>query len=252
MTNPCFYVPVLNLGVLLPQQIAFEDKFGGLPWGLPASLKPKCSSCSEFQVLVAQLSHEPIRLDLGRSGRILFIFICNNQNSDCSTWDPFSGCNACFVLEPEELLHSNVDSSEDFGTHDSLVEARVMHWEKGDAHLNGTRLGGNPAWIQGLDEIPEGWTFVCQLDSFYKFKTAVPSPDTVGCSVGTSHNGLITYKEPIQKKLGAPRRINALNPNPEGHLWATEALPFGDQGRGYAFVRKVGTERPEGLFCWQC
>jgi hypothetical protein len=47
------------------------DQFGGLPWGLAPELWPKCSECGKSQSLLAQLIHDPTRLDLGRDGRVL-------------------------------------------------------------------------------------------------------------------------------------------------------------------------------------
>ncbi len=54
--------------------------------------------------LIAQLHHHEERLNLGRGGRCLFVFMCSNPDSRCdATWESAEGCNSSFVLEPEDL-----------------------------------------------------------------------------------------------------------------------------------------------------
>ena len=99
-----YYVPIFELGVLCPLQDHIEDKFGGLPWGLPQRSWPICKNCGKSMGLVAQLLHDDERLNLGRNGRCLFVFKCCNADSMCvETWDSETGGNSSFILEPEEL-----------------------------------------------------------------------------------------------------------------------------------------------------
>src|SRR5689334_8522225 len=98
-----YFVPKLMLGVLAPKQAALEDKFGGLPWGLSSARWPLCSACHKPQSMIAQLVHHQDRFDLGRAGRVLFVFQCDHNPGGCATWLGDSGANSCFVLEPEEL-----------------------------------------------------------------------------------------------------------------------------------------------------
>jgi len=99
-----FYVPELALAILSPPQIQATDKFGGLPWGMPVAKWPRCAHCKNSMALIAQLFHHEQRLDLGATGRCLFVFMCSTPLSECSdTFDPEFGANASFVLEPAEL-----------------------------------------------------------------------------------------------------------------------------------------------------
>lgn len=99
-----YYVPSIQLGVLCPPQTDIEDKFGGLPWGLSKAAWPICKNCGKSMGLIAQLLHDSERLNLGRDGRCLFVFMCCNSDSKCGgTWSPEEGGNSSFVVEPEEL-----------------------------------------------------------------------------------------------------------------------------------------------------
>ena len=146
-----YYVPQLELGVLLPQQVVYQDKFGGLPWGLDQNLWPICRSCKRDMVLIAQFEHNDYRLNLGRKGRVLYIFQCDGFDGGCDiTYDPDGGANSCFIVEPEELLNrlayppyaANFDekrlwSLDNIGFYNkenrptviwTLTEARVSSW----------------------------------------------------------------------------------------------------------------------------
>lgn len=99
-----YYLPVFKLGVLCSPQTQIEDKLGGLPWGLPQNLWPVCKICGKSMGLVAQLLHDDERLNLGRNGRCLFVFMCCNADSQCvATWSSEEGGNSSFVIEPEKL-----------------------------------------------------------------------------------------------------------------------------------------------------
>jgi hypothetical protein len=97
-----YYIPDIKLSVLLNKQTLMEDKLGGLPWGMPANKWPICRQCNNPMLLLAQLSHNGTRLDLGAPGRVLHLFQCG---SDCDTWSHESGANSCFVLEAEVMTH---------------------------------------------------------------------------------------------------------------------------------------------------
>jgi len=99
-----YYVPELRLAILSPPQTQSTDKFGGLPWGMPVTKWPRCAFCKNSMALIAQLFHHEQRLNLGASGRCLFVFMCSTPVSRCSdTFDSEAGANASFVLEPGEL-----------------------------------------------------------------------------------------------------------------------------------------------------
>lgn len=119
----------------LPTQAVPEDKFGGLPWGLESNLWPKCSNCGKSQSLLAQLLHDPVRLDLGREGRVLCVFQCNHDPGMCSTWEGGSGANASFVVEPEQLARGFAKLPPDTPLIENEVRVvryclclRYLHW----------------------------------------------------------------------------------------------------------------------------
>ena len=101
-----YFVPDIRLASELPTQSGIEDKLGGVPWGLAAKSWPRCNRCGKVQLLLAQFVHDASRLDLERVGRSLFVFQCSNSSGLCPTWKGGSGANACFVVEPEEILSS--------------------------------------------------------------------------------------------------------------------------------------------------
>ena len=233
-----YFIPVVRLGAELALQGGVEDKLGGLPWGLAASRWPKCSACGGSQSLLAQLRHHAGRLDLGREGRVLHVFQCSHNPGLCEEWDGKAGGNACFVVEPEEVL--NMPTTLPADRPEIGLEVRITSWQEqddgipaseasaffdddkrsklGDEVLSkvptGTRLAGVPYWVQSANEAPRGdWRFVGQIDSVYDFPTDANSQEALPPGSG---------------------------PN------------FGDAGIGYVFVRHKDGVVPEGYFFWQC
>src|SRR5215468_9864208 len=171
-----YFVPDIRVGSELRKQTALEDKFGGLPWGLRAARWPRCAECRKSMSFLAQLLHHPVRLDLGREGRVLFAFQCDGVT--CATYEGSSGANACFVSEPEWLTDG--PSARPMDRRSLEHEVRVARWDDRDDgvpdalmprffdyddHLAlddgiveqlyfATRLGSAPAWIQAAQEPP--------------------------------------------------------------------------------------------------
>jgi hypothetical protein len=243
-----YFIPDLRLAEELPPQTALQDKLGGLPWGLRAELWPTCRDCEKSQSLLAQLVHDPVRLDLGRAGRVLSIFQCNHNPGECLTYQGGSGANASFIIEPEDLFPGLAALPEDAPKIER--EARIVEWlEKDDGITESeaalfwsrktlltlpaeiveppqlTKLGSVPAWVQNPEDAPKGdWRFLGQLSMIYHF---------------------------LQ-----PPAINAADicedtKRYEGHSHYCEGPDFGDLGIGYIFMR-AGAEPPECWFFWQC
>lgn len=208
-----YFVPRLKFGPFSPPQDRLEDKFGGLAWGLPASLWPVCSHCGKPQSLIAQLSHHDDRLDLGKPGRVLHVFQCGDWvDGNCDTWEPGSGANACFTVEGTDL--GSCLSPAPLGSAKPGVESRVLEWIAKDDGLDvaqyaacfeesswldlseeirrrilfGTKLGGAPGWSQAphFSLPPEGlgdWRFLLQVSDALFFEGPPQTPDEVGCRV---------------------------------------------------------------------
>lgn len=200
-----FYIPQLDVAGQMEESSAHPEHLGGLPFGLPADLWPTCAECGGTQSLIAQFLHDPLRLDLGRSGRMLFVFQCNHDPGMCATWEAFSGANSCLILEPEmqtgHLTEYPADSPpldnaafvrgwDERGLHLAVADELAFYTDEAFFQLSDemlanvswpTRLGGVPRWIQSAEESPRpGWRFVGQLDSLYSFRSAPSfSPDWI-------------------------------------------------------------------------
>jgi len=242
-----YYVPDIRSAEELPPQQSFEEKLGGIPWGLPADQWPFCRQCYRPQTLLAQFRHELPRLDLGKAGRIISIFQCENGTGTCHTWEGGSGANACLISEPDGLIDAMTPVPHDsvpLGREVRIVDwigrnDRVAQYSYGDYFLevrylalgregwlkpaSATKLGSVPGWIQGPNGMPEGdWRFLGQLDSFYSF-----------------------YKAPA-----VPLRHVTADPHHwEGRTHMAQGPSFGG-GVAYVFFREV-EGAPEGWMVWQ-
>jgi hypothetical protein len=168
------------------------ERLGGVPWGLPSELWPRCAECGGSQSLIAQFRHHAERLSLGGDGRMLFVFQCNHDPGMCETWDQDSGANAAFIVEPDALGQAETTVPADAPPPDPAM--LVTGWEAQEDGLtpeqsaaffseagmetldddvldqerhDGTQLLGVPCWIQSPDEAPRGWRFLGQIGSYY-------------------------------------------------------------------------------------
>lgn len=201
-----YFIPYLRMADSLDKQKGLVDKFGGVPWGLPQHLWPICKSCKKPMVHLAQFIHHPRRLDLGLDGRSLLVFQCG---AECATWEMDGGCNACIILEPEEFVDgltpppkvNLADWSQDIAIdwqdyHVILPDFRVTAWIEQDDQVtqeqellffnanaiakipdeleilaySETKLGGVPAWLQGLEKgIDQEWKLAAQMSDYIQY-----------------------------------------------------------------------------------
>ena len=136
-------------------------------------------------IFLARFAHHQDRLNLGKDGRNLYVFVCDFEKPNyevCESWDSESGANACFVTEGtistdnsyfEELkpptveeyfitgwreLEDRVSQAEsayflDNQKHEQINPSELATlYDKTKAH---TKLGGVPFWIQA-PENPAG------------------------------------------------------------------------------------------------
>lgn len=246
-----YFVPDIRCAEELGTQIGLQDKFGGVPWGLRSSMWPVCKECGKPQSLLAQLAHDDDRLDLGRDGRVLFVFQCAHDPGMCATWEGNSGANACFVCEAEDLTEGRTDPPSVRNPEDN--EVRVIGWrprlDSVSAELApsffdearffelpaavlesitfSTRTGSVPRWLQSPAEAPnraEGWRFIAQLDSSYSF---------------------------LQAPIVAADWISTDDERFEGRTHIAGGPNFGDGGIAYIFLRDAHGV-PECMVFWQC
>lgn len=244
-----YFRPVLSLPADLDADFSPVERLGGQPWGLGEERWPLCSECGQRQSLLAQFLHAPPRLDLGADGRMLFVFMCNHDPGGCATWEGGSGTNACFVLEPHELIGAPSDSPPVAVRPDNRAVV-ISAWQSCDDGIepevatslltgggyhdvsetvfdsisDGTRLGSVPFWVQSEDEAPkDGWRFVGQLDGSYSFLAPPRSQEPW------------VFRDEERY---------------EGRTHRAKGANFGGGGLGYVFL-KDGPGCPQGWFFWQ-
>jgi hypothetical protein len=260
-----FFKAELQPGVLLPPQHEFQDKFGGLPWGLPADRWPVCATCGQPLSLLAQLRHHAERLNLGRDCRILHVFQCADWwNTCCHPFEWGSGSSACFILEPEQMgsgltpLPARVGNAEDpwawFGHPTTRVTAWVEreesipaeHWdayfgerwwevpfELREAIDFGPKLGGIPFWgnVGTSDHLPAPWRLAVQFPDYISFPAAMPDD----FNQMTDECGTTLIKNAWRSEDGSGWDVQ----------WANFAT-----GVGYVYVNDEA-DPPSCYFTWQ-
>src|SRR5688572_23222585 len=103
------------------------DKFGGVPSRFPAKLWPYCRSCGRPLQFLAQFHHQ-LALDLGAPGRILFLFMCENEDGECETFGQTAGANAAIIVD----AHEQTDSPQKFPAATSNPEFLVRAYREAD------------------------------------------------------------------------------------------------------------------------
>ena len=231
-----YHVPVLS-----EAGSATAEHLGGVPGGLRMEHWPLCKECGRPQSLIAQLDHAADRLDLGRAGRVLFVFQCEWDAGMCATWDAWSGANRCIVAEPEKLTGDSTppvspmppligavgvvrwierddgvtaDEAPAFFADDRYLALGEAAWAKPTGE---TRLGSVPHWIQSADETPgSDWRFLGQIDSGYRFAdpheprpdwVAAPGEGGIAYADGPNFGGGLAYLWSQDWAAGAPRVV---------------------------------------------
>ncbi len=223
------YYPTVQLSSNMSEEerLHCSDKFGGLPRGLPDGAWPLCKMCGKPMSFLAQFKHHQDRLDLGKEGRVLFLFLCDRPAKLCPSWDVQKGANACFVKEHETLISEYAHPPEEGVP--VAAEVFVVSWtEREDKisdenagkflvgsryeELDGetllktcfhTRFGGVPGWIDAPGALPKGnWKFIGQISSHYDFQGQPPTEYIDGPNFGESG---IAYIFLENKSLGIPK-----------------------------------------------
>jgi len=231
-----YVVPELTPADDLPAQSLHEDKFGGLPWGLPAERWPTCASCGSPQSLLAQLRHHGDRLDLGKAGRVLFVLACNDDISRCPTWDMNSGANSCFVVDQDELAEGLTLPPVSHG----FPQGRLDRWLDEQVHPEWRVV----RWLEKNDGIPESYP------GFFGLMHGLPD--------GYDEKEYEIYWSgvPQEMKLGSVPFWIQFPETPAGGRFLGQVdskccQAFGDNGIGYIFLSGPASA-PRGWFLWQC
>lgn len=190
----------------VPQR--FEDKFGGRPFGLPSAKWPSTSEGRPMHMLF-QLCHAAERLDLGRSGRVVFGFY---GRVDVAPVGEDALQSAVIVIDEPDIVSEATPMPSDA---EPLNEAIVREWTAWDDGIDedlelpdfydeegyeslgydvidraepGFRLGGAPCWSGGAGPglVPESkGRMLLQFRSEYLFKGSPPSPEETGLPIAT-------------------------------------------------------------------
>lgn len=225
-----YFVPKSEKAEEFNFQTEPKEKFGGLPFGLPTDRYPVCEKCENPMALIAQLFHDEERLDLGYAGRFLSIFQCNNIKdfSICPTWDLYSGANACFVIDSEELT-ARVEKLPE-GDFEPEKEFWITNWEACEDGLPKevleTFLDEKKYYEVDEADFEEIYKHLEEITKFVSVPTWIQSPEV--------------------PRRGSWKFV--------GQIDDLTVFNFGDAGIGYIFIEKtVGSANlPEGKFFWQC
>jgi hypothetical protein len=165
---PKAFRPDIRPASELSPQGKLEDKFGGKPWGFPVDAWPKCKDCGESMSFLCQVEHNAERCDLGKDGRVMYLFMCNHNPGMCETWDQDSGANAVVIVEKDKLT---VGLTQPPTAADEEQEFRVLDYvATDDDEVWDTHLAGTPMFVQGEDEAPgEPYRYVMHFSDRHTF-----------------------------------------------------------------------------------
>jgi hypothetical protein len=258
--------PVFYPGVLMPKQKTLEDKLGGFPWRFPKERWPVCGFCKKPMSFLAQFRHHPERLDLGKDGRVLFLFECFGHQTNLE-----DSCQRCFVLEEYQLtqglthldipIHVHFElrvtewkleeepvSLEEWKRHNDFETSIRVPWEETEDFIcrlcHETKLGGVPAAIQQYELA--GYAFLGQLEGTVFLPFPEDGPNTE------------TFLELCREYHQWSRKISSdtLDPVPWMDIQTgQEGFPEIVTSYGYGtclIFKKEGTDPPEAAFLWDC
>ncbi|MBM82305.1 MAG: hypothetical protein CMJ78_17195 [Planctomycetaceae bacterium] len=204
-------------------------KIGGCPVLYEETEWPVCDSCDSEMDFLAQISlKDPMQLS--RKFDMAYAFMCP-ADSDCETWDPWSGSN-CVILQrhSENAYVGTRRATPDFGSYPdykvTFSESAEPDVDTADVDVasrlrtqvsSETKIGGVPAWIQSNE-----------------------SPTCPEC--GGDMAFIAQLKAELDGQLPADR----------GQWENYHTLKFGDVGLGYLFLCKDECCADGAAFLWQC
>jgi hypothetical protein len=210
-----FFRPHFKIGTMAGRQDRLFSKIGGIPWGFPKERWPSC--CGRPQKLLAQLCHEPPKLDLGSPKAVLHLFQCLeclgigdngravvllNQSDlgqglvgvEVRGHKPELGNSQIgeLWLDRWEELDDGIPSSrfDEFFDEESMWKLQdefpQIDWFSGRER---TKFGGTPRWTgngPAFSTVPAPFEFLFQLDNRLFLNGLPPKPNEAGCVVVTN------------------------------------------------------------------
>lgn len=205
-SRPAFQ-PLVEAG----DQALIASKYSGQPWLTKGEVYPCCSNCQLPLQLFLQLHldelPEPLRGSYGEG--LVQLFYCTNQDagceSKCGAFFPFSKSVMARLVTPEEGSYApaaarvkdafspvsivgwkevvdfpNWEEGSDLG-----IELDDEEWEALQGPIQGDKLGGYPAWVQGV-EYPNCPTCSQPMRLLFQIDSEVNIPYMFG-DMGTGH-----------------------------------------------------------------
>ncbi|WP_124726398.1 hypothetical protein [Staphylospora marina] len=234
------------------------DRFGGLPAGFPANEWPVCAECGKAMSFLARFRHHPERFPLGREGRVLFLFQC--ESGTCASWEADGGANRVLILEPEQLTEGTATppdpevpilpgawvkdwvEKEDIPAEQAPSAAEWLDFVGGPVASDetGTKLGGQPEWLQMPEPVEPPYRFAAQIDH-----VLLLGPEEPAHYLATENKDFRTIS--LSPALDPP--AEEMDDSGDDSR-VIEFTSFGDGGRGYLFVNP-DPKKPDGYFLWQ-
>jgi hypothetical protein len=171
-----FFKPVFKLGLFHNGRTGHEDKLGGLPFGLPSDRWPACAVCGRPQNYIGQFHSSDI-VDLGRQGRVAFLFQCPDGPM-CESWDRYSGANAAVIVDEADTAHWPTAAPTGV---EIEPEGIITAWEATEPAFCISYAGPRPFYCANHEggNDPEG-RFLIQLVGQLDFKAPAPDPAQTG------------------------------------------------------------------------
>lgn len=172
------FKPVFQLGLFYTERSGYEDKLGGLPFGLPLTRWPACAVCGRLQNYLGQFGHSD-KINLRRQGRVLFLFQCSN-GSLCGDWDHRSGANAAVLLDDMRMTGSATAAPTGVEVE---PEGIIIGWEAVEPDFATSYAGPSPSYVDGYADLYQpkpGERFLMQLVGSMDFNAPAPSPAQTG------------------------------------------------------------------------
>lgn len=251
-----YFVPMLTFPK--GEQRTAIEKFGGLPWGLPAEDWPLCSECNRPLTHLFSLKHHYERLDLGREGRFVLVFQCNHDPDVCPTWDETSGANKVVFLDPygyrEALTPLPEPQPNEMGTE---VEHWIRAWEVCEDGLDPAKYStyfGNhrlPNYRGDREVVKDGrgWGEMFWETRLGNAPGWIEEDTTCWPGVPFYFAGQFSMFPVISEPIPQDRDPALFWEDGAGYTFA--AAHYGHGGTAYLFIAP-DFMNPQGLFFWQC
>ncbi|MFN5468376.1 MAG: hypothetical protein ACK5ZC_13050 [Pirellulaceae bacterium] len=263
------YEPIFSIGCMNPPQDRLRSKFGGLPWGLSRNHWPKGMS------LLAQLVHEPPRIDLG-GDYVLHLWHWSDPEQYEDPPDYRVDARHALLLPRSQLGRGLIPPPQ--GTR-LFGEVWIEGWREFDDNMPDdwlplfysskgfreassreggcieygqglrTKFGGQPCWSvagpDAIDRLPGRIPFLFQTDGWIRLPGPMPDYQKIGATRIEWDNQKQKILKPDRPNPAAPWALM------EGIHKETIAIiaDFASDGSAYVFLDR-STTPPTPRWTW--